>query len=65
MLIGRPHSTVHQVLRRGGCSRPKPSERAAVVRYEWPCPGTTSSTPKHGRKEPDGLLSLGEEACCF
>lgn len=39
MLIGRPHSTVHQVLRRGGCSRPEPSERAAVVRYEWPCPG--------------------------
>jgi transposase InsO family protein len=39
MLIGRPHSTVHQVLRRGGCSRREPSERAAVVRYEWPCPG--------------------------
>jgi transposase InsO family protein len=39
MLVGRPHSTVHQVLRRGGCSRREPSERPAVVRYEWPCPG--------------------------
>src|SRR5271170_5572700 len=39
MLIGRPHSTVHQVLRRGGCSRREPSERPGVVRYEWPCPG--------------------------
>jgi transposase InsO family protein len=37
--IVRPHSTIHQVLRRGSCSRrPKP-ERPAVVRYEWPCPG--------------------------
>lgn len=25
--------------RRGGCSRREPSERATVVRYEWPCPG--------------------------
>ena len=37
--VGRPHSTVHQVLRRGGCSRPEPSARAPVIRYEWPCPG--------------------------
>jgi transposase InsO family protein len=37
--VGRPHSTVHQVLRRGGCSRPEPSERPPIVRYEWPCPG--------------------------
>jgi transposase InsO family protein len=37
--VDRPHSTVHQVLRRGGCSRPEPSERPPVVRYEWPCPG--------------------------
>jgi hypothetical protein len=37
--IRRPHSTIHQVLRRGGCScRPAP-ERGAVVRYQWPCPG--------------------------
>ena len=35
----RPHSTVHQVLRRGGCSRLPRPEAPAVVRYEWPCPG--------------------------
>jgi transposase InsO family protein len=37
--ITRPHSTVHQVLRRGDCSRRPRPERPAVVRYEWPCPG--------------------------
>jgi transposase InsO family protein len=37
--IIRPHSTVHQVLRRGGCSRRPVAEKPAVVRYEWPCPG--------------------------
>jgi len=37
--ICRAHSTVHQVLRRGGCSRRPAPERPVVVRYEWPCPG--------------------------
>jgi transposase InsO family protein len=37
--VGRPHSTVHRVLCRGGCSRRPRPERPAVVRYEWPCPG--------------------------
>jgi len=37
--VARPHSTVHQVLRRGGCSRQEPSERPPIIRYEWPCPG--------------------------
>jgi transposase InsO family protein len=37
--VRRPHSTVHQVLRRGGCSRRPAPERPAVIRYEWPCPG--------------------------
>lgn len=37
--IARPHSTIHQVLRRGGCSRLPRPESHAVVRYEWPCPG--------------------------
>jgi transposase InsO family protein len=37
--VGRPHSTVHRVLRRGGCSRPAPSERPPIIRYQWPCPG--------------------------
>ena len=37
--ITRSHSTVHQVLRRGGCSRTPVAQRPAIVRYEWPCPG--------------------------
>jgi transposase InsO family protein len=37
--ITRPHSTFHQVLRRGGCSRRPAPERPAIVRYQWPCPG--------------------------
>jgi transposase InsO family protein len=37
--VARAHSTVHQVLRRGGCSRPEPAERPPIIRYEWPCPG--------------------------
>ena len=37
--VGRAHSTVHQVLRRGGCSRRDPAERPPVIRYQWPCPG--------------------------
>ena len=37
---GRPAAlTVHQVLRRGGCSRREPTARPPIVRYEWPCPG--------------------------
>ena len=37
--VTRAHSTIHQVLRRGGVSRRPAAERPAVVRYEWPCPG--------------------------
>jgi transposase InsO family protein len=37
--VRRAHSTVHQVLRRGGCSRRPAPARPAIVRYEWPCPG--------------------------
>ena len=37
--IARPHSTVHRVLRRGGCSRRPRPEPPAIIRYEWPCPG--------------------------
>jgi transposase InsO family protein len=36
---GVPHSTVHAILRRHGCSRRPRPERDQVVRYEWPCPG--------------------------
>jgi transposase InsO family protein len=38
-VVGLPHSTVHRVLCRHGCSRPEPAERPAANRYEWPCPG--------------------------
>ena len=45
--IGRPHSTVHRVLQRGGCSRRPRPERPAVVRYEWPCPASCCTwTPR-------------------
>jgi hypothetical protein len=37
--VNRPHSTVHHVLRRGGCSRRPTPDRPTVLRYEWPCPG--------------------------
>jgi transposase InsO family protein len=36
---GVPHSTVHAILRRYGCSRAPRPERGQLVRYEWPCPG--------------------------
>ncbi len=36
---GVPHSTVHAILRRRGCSRAPRSPRTEFVRYEWPCPG--------------------------
>jgi transposase InsO family protein len=54
--VGRPHSTVHQVLRRGGCSRRPRPERPAVVRYEWPCPGQLlhMDVKKLGRFEQPG-----------
>ena len=54
--IARPHSTVHQVLRRGGCSRRPRPQHPAVVRYEWPCPGNLlhMDVKKLGRFEAPG-----------
>ena len=54
--IAWPHSTVHRVLRRGGCSRRPRPERPAVVRYEWPCPGNLlhMDVKKLGRFEAPG-----------
>jgi transposase InsO family protein len=54
--IARPHSTVHRVLRRRGCSRRPRPERPAVVRYEWPCPGQLlhMDVKKLGRFEAPG-----------
>lgn len=54
--IARPHSTIHQVLHRGGCSRrPRPAA-PAVVRYEWPCPGNLlhMDVKKFGRFQAPG-----------
>jgi hypothetical protein len=36
---GVPHSTVHAILRRHGCSRAPKPKRGDSCRYEWPCPG--------------------------
>jgi transposase InsO family protein len=60
--VGRPHSTVHQVLRRGGCSRRQPSERPPVIRYEWPCPGQLlhMDTKKLGRFDTPGHALTGD-----
>ena len=54
--IARAHSTVHRVLRRGGCSRRPRPKRPVVVRYEWPCPGNLlhMDVKKLGRFEAPG-----------
>jgi transposase InsO family protein len=36
---GVAHSTISAILKRHGCSRRPRTDRAEVVRYEWPCPG--------------------------
>ena len=62
--IARPHSTVHRVLRRAGCSRrPRPTA-AAVVRYEWPCPGNLlhMDTKRLGRFEAPGHALTADRA---
>jgi transposase InsO family protein len=60
--VTRPHSTVHQVLRRGGCSRPVPAERPPVVRYEWPCPGNLlhMDVKKFGKFQAPGHAVTGD-----
>jgi transposase len=60
--VGRPHSTVHQVLRRGGCSRRDPAERPAVVRYLWRCPGNLlhMDVKRLGRFEQPGHALTGD-----
>jgi transposase InsO family protein len=62
--IPRPHSTVHRVLRRGGCSRRPTPERGAVVRYEWPCPGQLlhMDVKKLGRFEAPGHALTGDRS---
>ncbi len=60
--VGRPHSTVHQVLRRGGCSRPEPCARPPIIRYEWPCPGQLlhMDVKRFGRFQTPGHAVTGD-----
>jgi transposase InsO family protein len=58
--IGRPQSTVHRVLRRGGCSRRPRPEPPAVIRYEWPCNLLHMDTKKLGRFEAPGHALTGD-----
>jgi transposase InsO family protein len=60
--VGRPHSTVHQVLRRAGCSRRVPAERPPVIRYQWPCPGNLlhMDVKKFGRFDAPGHAVTGD-----
>jgi transposase InsO family protein len=60
--VGRPHSTVHQVLRRGGCSRREPTERPPIIRYQWPCPGNLlhMDVKRFGRFERPGHAVTGD-----
>jgi transposase InsO family protein len=60
--ITRPASTVHRVLRRGGCSRRPRPEPPAVIRYEWPCPGNLlhMDVKKLGRFEAPGHALTGD-----
>lgn len=60
--FARPHSTIHQVLRRGGCSRQPRPEAPAVVRYQWPCPGNLlhMDVKKFGRFQAPGHALTGD-----
>jgi transposase InsO family protein len=60
--ISRPASTVHRVLRRGGCSRHPRPEPPAVIRYEWPCPGNLlhMDVKKLGRFDEPGHAMTGD-----
>jgi transposase InsO family protein len=62
--VTRPHSTIHRVLRRGGCSRRPAPERPAVVRYEWPCPGQLlhMDVKKFGKFTEPGHKLTGDRA---
>jgi transposase InsO family protein len=61
---GRPHSTVHRVLQRAGCSRGPVAEREAIVRYEWPCPGQLlhMDVKKFARFTEPGHKTTGDRA---
>ncbi len=60
--LGIPHATVHRALRRRGCSRRPRQPRAAVQRYEWPCPGNLlhMDTKRHARFQRPGHAVTGD-----
>jgi hypothetical protein len=62
--VGRPHSAVHRVLWRGGCSRREPAERPPIVRYEWPCPDQLlhMDVKRWGKFEAPGHAVTGDRA---
>ena len=57
-----PHATVHRALSRRGCSRRPRAPRAAVQRYEWPCPGNLlhMDTKRYQRFERPGHAVTGD-----
>jgi transposase InsO family protein len=60
--VSIPHATVHRALRRRGCSRRPRAPRAAVQRYEWPCPGNLlhMDTKRYQRFERPGHAVTGD-----
>ncbi len=62
--VGVAHSTVHQVLRRHGLSRPPRPVKQDVVRYEWPCPGDLlhMDTKRYARFTRPGHAATGDRA---
>ena len=63
-VVGRPHSTVHRTLQRGGCSRrPRPA-REEALRYEWPCPGDLlhMDSKRYARFEVPGHALTGDRS---
>jgi transposase InsO family protein len=61
--VDAPHSTVHRVLARHGCSRPTPPAREPANRYEWPCPGDLLhlDVKTYARFEEPGHALLGRQ----
>jgi len=62
--VGRPHSTVHRTLQRGGCSRQPKPEREPANRYEWPCPGDLlhMDTRRYARFDRPGHALTGDRS---
>ena len=63
-VVGRPHSTVHRTLQRGGCSRQPRPAREQALRYEWPCPGDLlhMDSKRYARFEVPGHALTGDRS---